>query len=103
MTHQSAEHERRSQTTEATTRNHLRFHRPHLLKGSLGGQLGAWQWTLALVVALGLYLILGHALYGPDALRPLHFDISAHGGRYIRGAFVATISGIVLVIWSWPR
>lgn len=74
-----------------------------LLKGNLGRQLGAWQWTLALVMALGLYILLGQALYKPETLHPFQFDLSAHGARYIRGAMVATVSMIALLLWTWPR
>lgn len=73
------------------------------LKGSLGRQLGAWQWTLALIIALGIYLLLGLALYDPEALRPLHFHAGVHGPSYARGALVAVVSVILLLIWTWPR
>lgn len=72
-------------------------------KGSLGRQIAAWQWTLALVIALLVYLLLGQALYTGHTLQPFRFAFGAQGPRFLRGAFVAMISVIVLVIWTWPR
>lgn len=72
-------------------------------RGSLGRQFGAWQWTLALVVALLIYLLLGQSFYTGHALKPLYFAFGAHDPRFVRGLFVAVISVIVLVIWTWPR
>lgn len=72
-------------------------------QGSLGRQLGAWQWTLTLIVALLAYLIIGQAFYRDASFAPLNFAFGAHGPRYLRGALVAMISVIVLVIWTWPR
>ncbi|WP_158583446.1 bifunctional lysylphosphatidylglycerol flippase/synthetase MprF [Salinisphaera sp. Q1T1-3] len=71
--------------------------------GSLAQQVGAWPWTGTLLAALVGYLLLGHALYQGHAVDPLHFGFGAHAPRFERGAFVALISVIVLVIWTWPR
>ncbi|MES1923703.1 Lysyl transferase [Salinisphaera sp. T31B1] len=72
-------------------------------QGSLGRQLGAWQWTAALVVALLIYLLLGQALYGGQGWAVLSFAFGQHDARFARGALVAVISLIVLVVWTWPR
>ncbi|MDA3919073.1 MAG: bifunctional lysylphosphatidylglycerol flippase/synthetase MprF [Salinisphaera sp.] len=72
-------------------------------QGSLGRQLGAWQWTLALIAALVAYLIIGQTFYNGGSFDPFRFAFGAHEPRFLRGALVATISVIVLVIWTWPR
>ncbi|WP_423822909.1 bifunctional lysylphosphatidylglycerol flippase/synthetase MprF [Salinisphaera sp. SPP-AMP-43] len=72
-------------------------------QGSLAREVGAWPWTTALVAALIGYLLLGHALYEGRAIDPLAFGFGAHAPRFERGAIVALVTVIVLLIWTWPR
>ncbi|WP_348765677.1 bifunctional lysylphosphatidylglycerol flippase/synthetase MprF [uncultured Salinisphaera sp.] len=71
--------------------------------GSLSRQLSAWPWTLALLVALVGYLLLGQVFYNGGPLNPLVFGFDIHSTRFLRGALVASLSVVVLVIWTWPR
>ena len=72
-------------------------------QGSLSRQIGAWPWTIALVLALIGYLVLGQSFYNGGSLNPLVFGVDLHSTRFLRGAFVGLISVIVLAIWTWPR
>lgn len=72
-------------------------------RGSLARQLGEWQWAIALIAALLLYIVIGEAFYPAGAAKALHFAFGDYGPRFLRGLMIALVTVIVIMAWSWPR